>query len=53
MNKNKLQTINPNDNSTAYAFLILMKNLRCVIIQDSAILLGKYNRKHFIFKKYK
>ena len=51
--ENKLQTVNPNDNSTAYAFLMLMKNLRWVIIQDSAILLGKYKRKHFIFKKYK
>ena len=50
--ENKLLTVNPSDNSTAYAFLMLIKNLRWVIIQDSAILLGKYKRKHFIFKKY-
>ena len=53
MDKNKLQTVNPNDNSTAYAFLMLMKKLRWVIIQDCAILLGKYKRKYFIFEMYK
>ena len=48
--ENKLKTVNPNDNSTAYAFLMLMKSLKRVIIQDCAILHGKYKRKHYIFE---
>ena len=36
-------------NPTARAFLNLLKNLRWVILQDSAVLMGCYNRNHFIF----
>ena len=36
-------------NPTARAFLNLLKNLRWVLLQDSAMLMGCYNRNHFIF----
>ena len=36
-------------NPTARAFLNLLKNLRWVILQDSAVLMGVYKRNHFIF----
>ena len=43
------KTLKDGENPTARAFLNLLKNLRWVILQDAAVLKGKYNRHHFIF----
>ena len=37
-------------NPTAIGFLTLLKNLRWVIIQDCAVLIGVHNREHILFK---
>ena len=50
--ENKLITVNLKANSTVYVFLMLMKNLRWVIIQDCSIVLNKYKRKHSIFRMF-
>ena len=39
----------PGTNSIAREFLDLLKNLRWVILQDSAVLIAVYKRNHFIF----
>ena len=51
--ENKLITVNLKANSTVYVFLMLMKNLRWVIIQDCSIVLNKYKRKHSIFHMFR
>lgn len=40
-------------NPTARAFLNLLKNLRWVILQDSAVLIAVHRRKHFLFNHMK
>ena len=40
----------PCECTTARAFLQLLVNLRWVIIQDCAVMIGEYKRTHFIFK---
>ena len=43
-------TLPDGENPTARAFLNLLKNLRWVILQDTAVLMGIHNRHRFIFQ---
>ena len=43
----------PGKNGTTRAFFNLLKNLRWVILQDSAVLIAVHKRAHFLFKHMK